>query len=132
MDSTTFGNLLWQFGVLMLGVGVLVKAMTSGYGHLISEQGKRIAALEVRVEECDKFHVAIKNAAAHALGLACSLRCVVEEDLQTNRLVEIRTDPPLPALPLKMLIAPGATSKRPLDELCELLKNGLSQIQSGN
>ena len=50
MDPSAFGNMIWQSGVLFLGIGgciyLLVKSMTSGYGALIAAQGMRIAALE--------------------------------------------------------------------------------------
>ncbi len=60
--------------------------------------------------------VAIKNAAIHGLGLACSPACVLEEEVKTGQLVAIQTEPKLPPLAIKLIINPKATSQKLLDE----------------
>jgi DNA-binding transcriptional LysR family regulator len=52
--------------------------------------------------------VAIKNAAVHGIGLACTLSCVLQQEIAEGKLVVIETDPAPPPVPVKLLVRPDA------------------------
>ncbi len=52
--------------------------------------------------------VAVKNAVLQGIGIACTLACVVEQEIESGRLVVLRTDVPLQPLPIEFIL-PDAT-----------------------
>jgi LysR family transcriptional regulator, low CO2-responsive transcriptional regulator len=48
--------------------------------------------------------VAVKNAVLQGIGIACTLACVVEQEVESGRLIALRTEAPLPALPIEVLL----------------------------
>ena len=48
--------------------------------------------------------VAVKNAVLQGIGIACTLACVVEQEVESGRLAVLRTDVPLEALPVEFLL----------------------------
>ncbi len=65
--------------------------------------------------------VAIKNAAAHGLGLACSPACVLEDEVKAGKLMAIRTEPKLPPLVIKLIMNPNAASQELLGDFIPCL-----------
>lgn len=74
MTPETVGQILWQVGVLFLGIGscvyLLVKEMTSGYGTLITnlqhdgiDRDAKIRVLQDKTAECEQFHTMVLNTA---------------------------------------------------------------------
>ena len=53
--------------------------------------------------------VAVKNAVLQGIGIACTLACVVEQEVESGRLVVLRTDVPLEALTVEYIL-PDASS----------------------
>lgn len=51
--------------------------------------------------------VAVKNAVLQGIGLACTLACVVEQEVESHRLVVLRTDVPLQPLTVDVVLPDG-------------------------
>jgi DNA-binding transcriptional LysR family regulator len=56
--------------------------------------------------------VAVKNAVLQGIGIACTLACVVEQEIESGRLVVLRTDVSLHPLPIEYILP--AVSPSPL------------------
>ena len=69
--------------------------------------------------------VAIKNAAMHGIGLACTLSCVLQQEFAEGRLVVIETDPAPPPVPVKLLVRPDALCRDFIEAFIPSLVEGL-------
>jgi DNA-binding transcriptional LysR family regulator len=54
--------------------------------------------------------VAVKNAVLQGIGIACTLASVVEQEVVSGRLAVLKTDAPLPALPIEVLLPDAGAS----------------------
>jgi DNA-binding transcriptional LysR family regulator len=54
--------------------------------------------------------VAVKNAVLQGIGIACTLASVVEQEVASGRLAVLKTDAPLPALPIEVLLPDAGAS----------------------
>jgi DNA-binding transcriptional LysR family regulator len=65
--------------------------------------------------------VAIKNAAVHGLGLACSPLCVLEDEIRSGKLVALDTQPRLPPLAIKLIMKQNVAAKKLLDDFAPVI-----------
>ena len=68
---------------------------------------------------------AIKNAAVHGIGLACTLSCVLQQEIAEGKLVVIETDPAPPPVPVKILVRPDALCRDFIEAFIPSLVEGL-------
>ncbi|MDP2358156.1 MAG: LysR family transcriptional regulator [Beijerinckiaceae bacterium] len=88
----------------------------SQFFNLIEKTLRAAGLRRYRVALHMQDSVAIKNAAIHGLGLACSPACVLEEEVKAGQLIAIRTVPQLPPLAIKLIVNPKARSQKLLEE----------------
>jgi len=70
--------------------------------------------------------VAIKNAVLHGIGLACTHSLSSDQEIAEGRLVIIKTDPVLPAMPVKLIVRPDAPCRALIDAFIPVLLKGFN------
>lgn len=102
-------------------------------GALPDSQFYALVEAKLKAGGLKKYHVilhmqdsvAIKNAAVHGIGLACTLSCVLKQGIAEGRLVVIETDPAPPPVPVKLLVRPDALCSDFLEAFVPSLVEGL-------
>ena len=98
----------------------------SQFFELVETTLRKAGLTRYRVALHMQDSVAIKNAAVHGLGLACSPACVLEDEVKAGKLVAVRTHPNLPALTIKLLRKPAAPAQKLLDEFVPCLSQAIA------
>lgn len=71
--------------------------------------------------------VAIKNAAIHGLGLACSPLCVLEDEIRSGKLIALDVLPQLPPLAIKLIVKQNLTAKKLLDDFSSTVREAFAE-----
>lgn len=87
-------------------------------GGLRSSQFFQLVAAAMRAAGVPRYDVilhlqdsvAVKNAVQQGIGIACTLASVVEQDVRSGRIAVLKTDVPLPGLPIEVLLPDAGSS----------------------
>ena len=94
------------------------------------ETSLRMAGLsKYRVALHMQDSVAIKNAALHGLGLACSPLCVLEDEIKSGKLIQLDIQRQLPPLAIKLIVKENIAAQKLLNEFAPVITQAFAERQ---